>query len=185
MKLQDLMYIALFAAIIGVLAIFPPIPIPFIPVPITAQTLGVMLAGGILGAKRGGLSVLLLLILVAVGAPLMPGGRGGLGVLIGPGGGYVLAWPIAAFVIGYLAEKGKNGLSLWKLMTFNIIGGIIVIYLVGVTYLSMVSELPWIPTALSSLIFLPGDLLKVVISSYLTVKINQAYPLMPTIKKAA
>src|SRR5699024_718681 len=111
MKLQDLMYIALFAAIIGVLAIFPPIPIPFIPVPITAQTLGVMLAGGILGARRGGLSVLLLLILVAVGAPLMPGGRGGLGVLIGPGGGYVLAWPIAAFVIGYLAEKGKNGLS--------------------------------------------------------------------------
>lgn len=82
MKLKDMMFMSLFAAIMGVLAIFPPIPVPFIPVPIVAQTLGIMLAGGILGAKRGGLSILLFVFLVAVGAPLLTGGRGGLGVLI-------------------------------------------------------------------------------------------------------
>lgn len=99
------MFMSLFAAIVGVLAIFPPIPVPFIPVPIVVQTLGIMLAGGILGAKRGGLSVLLFVFLVAVGVPLLTGGRGGLGVLIGPTGGYIISWPIAAWIIGYLTEK--------------------------------------------------------------------------------
>src|SRR5690625_7350257 len=75
MKLQDMMYISLFAAIVGVLGFIPPIPLPFSPVPITAQTLGVMLAGGILGARRGGLSLLLFIALVAIGTPLLTGGR--------------------------------------------------------------------------------------------------------------
>lgn len=183
MKLQDMMYISLFAAIIGVLAFFPPIALPMIPVPITAQTLGVMLAGGILGARRAGLSLLLFIVLVAIGAPLMAGGRGGLGTLIGPGGGYVMAWPIAAFVIGYLTERSLNHLKVWKLMIFNMIGGILVIYACGVTYLAIISNLPWGVTALSSLVFLPGDLVKVVIASIVTVKINQAYPLLTNIKK--
>src|SRR5690625_6116387 len=100
MNLRDMMFVALFTAIIGAMAFFPPILIPGIPVPITAQTLGVMLAGGLLGAKSGGVSLLLFIALVAVGGPLLAGGRGGLGGLLGRCCGYMLAWPTTAFGIG-------------------------------------------------------------------------------------
>lgn len=171
-----MMYVSLFTAIIGVMAFFPPIPIPFIPVPITAQTLGVMLAGGLLGARKGGLSLLIFILLIAIGAPLLAGGRGGLGVLFGPGGGYVLSWPIAAFIIGYLTEKSGAKLNYWKLVLFNVLGGVFFVYLCGVTYLSILSKLPWGPTFLSSFAFLPGDMVKVFIASYITMKIRRAYP---------
>jgi len=176
LQLRDMMYVSLFTAIVGVMAFFPPIPIPFIPVPITAQTLGVMLAGGLLGARRGGLSLLIFILLVAVGAPLLAGGRGGLGLLFGPGGGYILAWPLAAFIIGYLTEKTSNRLTFWKLVFFNVIGGVFLVYLVGVTYLSILSKLPWGPTFVSSFVFIPGDMVKVFIASYITMKLRKAYP---------
>ena len=178
MKLQDMMYIALFAAIVGVLGFFPPIPLPFSPVPITAQTLGVMLAGGMLGARRGALSLLLFIALVAIGTPLLTGGRGGLGALIGPGGGYIMSWPLAAGTIGYLVEKSWQTLKLWKIFLFNFIGGIVLVYACGVTYLSFIGNLPWIPTALSALAFLPGDLAKTFVAGYITLKISKIYPLI-------
>lgn len=184
MNLRDMMFVALFTAIIGAMAFFPPILIPGIPVPITAQTLGVMLAGGLLGAKRGGLSLLIFIALVAVGVPLLAGGRGGLGALLGPGGGYILAWPIAAFVIGYLVEKNINSLNFFKIFIYNVFGAMLIVYLCGVTYLSFVSNLPWGPTALSALTFIPGDLIKVVIASAITIKVNQVYPIIGTDKHA-
>ena len=82
MKTKDLAYIALFAAITAVLGLVPAIQVG--PVPITAQTLGVMLAGAILGARRGFLSQLLFLVLVAIGLPLLASGAGGLAVFAGP-----------------------------------------------------------------------------------------------------
>lgn len=179
------MFISLFAAIIGMLAFFPPIPVPFIPVPVTAQTLGVMLAGGLLGARRGGISLLLFILLVAAGAPLMAGGRGGLGVLLGPGGGYIFSWPVAAFIIGHLTEKQLHHLKYWKLLLINIFGGIIIIYLIGATYLSILSDLPWKATATSSFVFLPGDFTKALIASAITIKLHQAYPLIEKTRQAA
>ena len=83
MNTRDIVLIALFAAIIVVLGLLPPIMLGFIPVPITAQSLGVMLAGCILGAKRGATAVLLVLLLVAIGLPVLSGGRGGLAVFAG------------------------------------------------------------------------------------------------------
>ncbi|WP_193064597.1 ECF transporter S component [Oceanobacillus oncorhynchi] len=59
MNIKDMMFISLFTAIIGILAFFRPIPVPFPSVPVTAQTLGVMLASGVLGAHRGGMTLLL------------------------------------------------------------------------------------------------------------------------------
>ena len=84
MKTRDLVYVALFAAIVAVLGLLPPVPVPGIPVPITAETLGVMLAGSVLGGRRGGLALLVFLAVVAVGAPVLSGGRGGIGVFYGP-----------------------------------------------------------------------------------------------------
>lgn len=185
MKLLDMMYISLFAAVIGTLGLFPPIVLPFIPVPITAQTLGVMLAGGVLGARRGGFSLLLFILLVAVGVPLLSGGRAGLGVLFGPGGGYILSWPIAAWTIGYCVEKSWSSLKLWKIITFNIFGGIIVVYACGITFLSIIGDLPWLPTAISSLVFLPGDIIKAFIAGIITLKLCQTYPLIKKLQKAS
>src|SRR5699024_2861970 len=137
-----------FTAIVGVLSFFPPIPLPFIPVPITAQTLGVMLAGGILGARHGGLSLLVFLLLIAVGTPLLPGGRGGLSALVGPSGGDMLSWPCAGWMSGDFVEKHSRTLRLWTVLLYYISGGIVIVYLIGVTLLPIVGKLSSSPTAI-------------------------------------
>ena len=105
MSTRDLVLIALFTAIIAALGILPPIELGFIPVPITAQSFGVMLAGAVLGARRGALSVALLLVLVAIGLPLLAGGRGGFSVFTGPTAGFLIGWIAGAFVTGLAAER--------------------------------------------------------------------------------
>ncbi|WP_028783930.1 biotin transporter BioY [Thalassobacillus devorans] len=178
MKLRTMVYAALFAAIIGALGLMPPIVTPFTPVPITAQTLGVMLAGSILGAKRGGLSLLLFVLLVTFGVPLLSGGRGGLGVLFGPSGGYIMAWPFAAFITGFLVERFWNKLNLGLYIAFNVIGGILFVYACGVTYLSFITETPWTKAMWAAFVFIPGDLVKVVVASLLARQINRVYPII-------
>ncbi len=101
---RSLTHIALFAALIAVLGLVPKIDL-MAGVPITAQSLGIMLCGTVLGAKRGALAVLLFLLLVAAGLPLLSGGRGGLGVFAGPSVGYLLGFPVAAFVAGWIVER--------------------------------------------------------------------------------
>ena len=98
MKIKNMLYAAMFAAIVAVLGLMPPIPLPFIPVPITLQTMGVMLAGSFLGKRLGFLSMLLVVVIVLLGVPILSGGRGGLAVLTGPTGGFFIVWPFAAFL---------------------------------------------------------------------------------------
>lgn len=178
-----MMFMSLFAAIMGVLAIFPPIPVPFIPVPIVAQTLGIMLAGGILGAKRGGLSILLFVFLVAVGAPLLTGGRGGLGVLIECNRRIYSIISDCSMAYWLSNRKSIRSLTYWKLVLITTLGGVIVINIIGVTYLSILSNLPCVPTAISALVFLPGDLLKALIASAVIIKLNRVYPLIDSKKR--
>ncbi|MBM7703582.1 biotin transporter BioY [Metabacillus iocasae] len=178
MKLKEMMYVSLFAALVAALGLLPPIALPFTPVPITAQTFGVMLAGAVLGARLGGMSLGLFVLLVAVGAPVLSGGRGGLGILIGPSGGYVLSWPIAAFVIGFLVEKSWHQLKLWRMVVFNLIGGVLVVYACGITYLSFVADLTWMQAAVSALTYIPGDIAKAVLSGIIALRIQKSYPLI-------
>src|SRR5699024_1150584 len=110
--------------------------------------------------KRGGLTMFIFIALIAIGAPLLAGGRGGLGVVFGPTGGYIFSFPIAAFLIGYFTEKTIHQLKAWKLMMINIICGVFIINLCGVTYLSFIAETPWTATAISALAFFPGDIIK-------------------------
>ncbi|WWH76667.1 biotin transporter BioY [Erwinia aphidicola] len=84
MSTRDIVYIALFAAITAALGLFPAFSLPVIAVPITAQTLGPMLAGAIAGAKRGALALVLFVLLVAIGLPLLAGGRGAWGFSLAP-----------------------------------------------------------------------------------------------------
>lgn len=178
MSTKDLSYIAIFAALVAALGLFPPIPVPVIPVPITAQTMGVMLAGSILGAKRAGLSMLAFLAVVALGIPALSGGRGGLGVFAGPSSGFLLGWPVGAYLIGLLTERRWPRYHIGWGIAFNLLGGIGAIYALGVPWLALVTEVSLYQAALASTAFLPGDALKAVIASWVAVAVRRAYPLI-------
>ena len=173
---RDLVHIALFAAVTAVLGLVPAVNLG--PIPITAQTLGVMLAGSVVGARRGFLSQLLFLVLVAVGLPLLPGGRGGLAVFAGPTAGYLLSWPVAAFVIGLITERVWRRYNLgWGILA-NVLGGMVVIYAIGVPVSAAVLGASLGTTLAGALIFLPGDLVKAVLAAAVAVQVRRSYPVI-------
>lgn len=101
-----MIFAALFAALTAAVAWFK-IPLPFTPVPITLQTLAVLLSGAMLGSYYGALSMMIYIGVGAIGLPVFAGGSSGIGVLLGPTGGYLLSYPVASFVIGKMLEKKK------------------------------------------------------------------------------
>jgi biotin transport system substrate-specific component len=174
---QDLARIAVFAALVAALGL----PGTFVlfggAVPVTAQTLGVMLAGAVLGARRGFLAVLTFCVLVLAGLPLLAGGRGGLGVLAGPSAGYFLAFPLAALVVGLLVQRRlpRTGVP-WTFLAC-VVGGIGVVYAVGVPVLAWRADLDLRAAVLTgALVFLPGDLLKAAVAAAVASGVHRAYP---------
>lgn len=172
---RDLTRIAVFAAIIAALGLPGAIPV-FGGVPITAQTLGVMLAGVVLGSWRGAAAVLVFEILVFVGLPLLSGGYGGAGVFFGPSAGYLIGWIFGAFVIGAIVRAHQVKPVWWRVALGSIVGGIVVVYAFGIPVQSLLTKLPLGATALSSVVFLPGDILKVVIVTVISLALWRAYP---------
>ena len=168
----DLARVAEIAALIAVLGNVPPIVVG-LPVPNTLQTMGVMLAGLILGPRRGALAVVILLALVAVGLPLLSGGRGGLGVFAGPSAGYLLGFVLGAYVTGWVRERLETRVP-FPLAAFTaaVVGGIGAVYLVGIPVLT------WRTGAdpLAGLVFLPGDLVKAVLATLVAVGVRRALP---------
>lgn len=182
---RDLALVAIFTGIIAALGIVPAFTPPGFAVPITAQTLGVMLAGSILGARRGGLSLVLFLALVAVGLPLLAGGRGGMGVFAGPSVGFLLAWPVAAVVIGWVAQRGGPSYKLHWGVVANVLGGIVVVYVGGIVGLAAVLDLSLVAAAATTWVYLPGDAVKVVVAALVARGVHAAYPgLLGTAKPA-
>ncbi|MBA5777426.1 biotin transporter BioY [Stappia sp. F7233] len=174
---RSLVHIALYAALIAALGLMPLFQIPFLGgVPITAQTLGVMLAGVMLGSVRGALAVLLFLLLVAIGAPLLAGGRGGLGVFAGPSVGFLIGWPIGAFVTGAIMRTMKNRSVIFSAAVSAIVGGIGVVYLFGIPGLVIMADLPLSKAAIGSLIYIPGDLIKVAITAVVAQTVARGMP---------
>jgi biotin transport system substrate-specific component len=173
---RDLAYIALFAAIIAALAIFPPIMLP-IGVPITAQAMGAMLAGGIIGAKRGALAMLLFAVLVAIGLPalpLLPGGRGGLGIIMGPTGGFIVSWIAVAFVVGYLTERMWGKLDVLRLFLICAFGGVVVSYAIGVPWMALAAGIGIDKAILAMAVYVPGDLIKAAVAAIVSLSIKRA-----------
>jgi biotin transport system substrate-specific component len=175
---KDIVHIALFAAIIAALGLVPPIPVPVIPVPITAQTLGVMLAGAVLGGWRGMLATLLFLALVAMGLPLLPGGRGGLSVFAGPTAGFLFGWPLGALVVGLLMERFWNKVDIVLAFIFNVIGGVFVIYAFGIGWLVAVVGVEPLAALTGSAAFIPGDLIKAGVAAFVAITVKRAYPII-------
>lgn len=176
---RDLALIALFAGLIAALALPGTLQLGNV-VPITAQTLGVMLAGSILGARRGFLAVLVFLVLVAVGLPLLPGGRGGLSVFAGPTVGYLLGWPLGAWVTGWLTEKVLAKGARYSIpigLVANIVGGVVVVYAIGIPLQAWRTDLSGIvSTAAAAVIFLPGDVIKAIIATLVAKGVHTGYP---------
>lgn len=178
MNTKDIVYISLFAALMAALGIFPPLTVPAIGVPVTAQSMGVMLAGGILGAKRGGLSLILFMLLVAIGLPLLAGGRGGLGVFAGPTAGFLLGYVVGAYWVGWLVEKFWYKLNVFYVGVSCILGGIVAIYAFGIPWLAYSAAIPIEKAFLGSMAFIPGDAIKAVIATAIIVGVKRAYPLI-------
>jgi len=175
MKIRDMVFVALFTAIMAALGFVPPIFLSFTPVPITLQTMGVMLSGSLLGARLGGLSQLVFLLLVAAGAPILSGGRGGLSVLVGPSAGYIFSYTIAAFIIGWGIMKFRKP-TFAKILAVNIIGGIILVYCIGVPVQALVMKIKLMQAVKLSLIYIPGDIVKAILASLLTISIRKRLP---------
>ena len=111
------------------------VAIPAKPVPFTLQTLLVLLSGAFLGSRNGAYSQFLYLLMGIVGLPVfaqIPDAPLGFSRIIGPTGGYLLAFPIAAYLVGFLIEKRKN---YWSIVASMFIGEIVIVFL-GVIYLT-------------------------------------------------
>lgn len=171
----DIARAGVFAAVIAVLGLPGAFTI-FGAVPITAQTLGVMLAGAILGPAVGALSVTAVLALVAAGLPLLAGGRGGIGVFFGPTGGYLLGWLLGVVVIGLIVHAAGRRPVWWRTFLGTLAGGVLVVYAVGIPVQALVLRIGLGEAALSSLVFLPGDLLKVVATTLIVGTLVRGYP---------
>lgn len=127
--LRNAILAALFAALTGVVAQIRFFLPGVTAVPVTLQVLAVFLAGGLLGPIWGGTSMLLYLLLGTIGLPVFAGGAGGIGVLLGPTGGYLLSYSVAAWLIGLLAPARRVP-SFWR-SALAMAAGLAVIYLGG------------------------------------------------------
>ncbi|MBK4217992.1 biotin transporter BioY [Paracoccus caeni] len=172
---RNIAQIALFAAMIAALGLVPPITLTF-GVPITAQSLGVMLAGAVLGSRRGFAAVGLFVLLVALGLPLLAGGRGGLGVFASPTVGFVVGYPIAAFVTGLFVEHVRLRSPGLTAGLGAVVGGILVLYLLGATGLAYVAGKTLIEAFALVAAFIPGDLLKAGIAGMLVQALAKVRP---------
>ena len=172
---KSLAHVALFAALIAALGVLPALMLPG-GVPISAQSLGIMLCGTVLGARRGALAVLLFLGLVAAGLPLLSGGRGGIGVFAGPSAGYLVGFPVAAFVAGLVVERWRSVGIAPAAFAGALLGGVVVLYAFGIPGMALVLGKSLPEAALLALPFLPGDLIKVILAAAITRSVAQMRP---------
>ena len=141
------------------------IQLPFSPVPITGQTMAVLLVGALLGSRRGALAVLAYIAEGLAGLPVFAGGAAGLTRLFGPTGGYLVGFVAAAFLVGWLAERGwdrRFGTTLAAMTLGNL-----VIYGVGAVWLAVFVGGVSRAWSLGVVPFLPGDAIKIVLAAVL------------------
>lgn len=174
MSARDLALVAAFTAFIVVLGL-PGALFAGSPVPITLQTLGVMLAGALLGWRRGALAVLVVLALCAVGLPVLAGGRGGLGVFAGPTAGFLFGWAPGAALTGYLVERARR-LTPWSVGGAVLLGGVGVIHVLGIAGMVLRGGLSLQAALVADAVFVPGDLIKVAIASFAALTVHRALP---------
>lgn len=136
------------------------IVIPIGPIPITGQTFAVLLTGALLGSRLGAITMIVYLMEGAIGLPFFSGWHGGILHLMGPTGGYLVAFPAGAFITGAFAEHGWDRKFLTAAAAMAI--GSLVIMLSGWLWFSLVMKTsPAITLFATVLKFIPGDIIKI------------------------
>lgn len=173
----DLALIAVFAALIAAFSLTPAIPVAG-GVPITLQTLAVVLAGLVLGPVRGFLAALLYVLVGMAGLPVFAGGTGGLGALIKPSIGYLIAFPLGALVAGALARLFVGWKGPRQYLGFFLAGltASLVIHALGIVGLVAVAKLTPVAAFVADLAFWPGDLVKMFAAAAVAVAVHRAFP---------
>lgn len=143
-------------ALIVALAAQVRVPLPFTPVPVTLQDLAVLTVGGVLGPVAGAAALVTYLALGIVGLPVYSGGAAGLAWLFGPTGGYLIAFPVAAYAMGAVAARGGMARALLGAAL-----GMVIIHLGGVAQLALLQGDLGAAVRLGSLPFLTVSLLKI------------------------
>lgn len=169
LSLKDLIACGIFAAVIAVLAQIS-IALPFSPVPFTMQVFGVCLVANILGAKKGIITIMVYILLGTIGIPVFAAYSSGPTVLFGKTGGFILAFPLMAFVIGYVSEKYKKTQYVLGAMILSLL----ICYAIGTFYFSFITKIPVQKAVFFTVIpYIPFDLVKVVMASLIGVQVRK------------
>ena len=148
------------AALVAVSAQFA-IPVPGTPVPVTLQVPAVLIVGGLLGPRLGAMSMAIYLAFGAAGLPVFaPMGVPGVARLFGPTGGYLLAYPLAAALVGLVVGRGKS----WAMLALGLVAGLAAIHLGGIAQLAILSGDWRAAVAIGSVPFLWFDVVKLAIA---------------------
>ncbi|WP_144628483.1 biotin transporter BioY [Arthrobacter woluwensis] len=176
---RDLALVAVFAALVAASALVPGISIGGVGVPITIQTLAVVLTGLVLGGPRAIAAVGLYVVLGLAGLPIFSQGRAGLGVLAGPSAGYIIAFPLVAGLAGLLAtrvlRKRLKPRTLWFfLAAFG--SSLLLTHTLGPLGIMINGRTSLSAAFLADLAFYPGDILKNLVAAPLAVALHRAFP---------
>jgi biotin transport system substrate-specific component len=168
LSLRGMVYAAMFGAVTAIGAYMV---IPFPLVPITLQTFFVSLAPALLGGALGALSQIIYVLIGLIGFPVFAGGKAGFGVLIGPTGGYLAGFIVAAYIIGKLIELKQQPGFIW--MASAMIIGHIALYALGVAQLMFVAKLSLGKAfAIGVIPTLPAGIIKIVAAAFIAGKLR-------------
>jgi len=169
-NLKPLVFAALFAALTAAVAPLK-IPLGFTPVPITLQTLVVLMSGAMLGPYYGALAMILYVVVGALGLPVFAGGGSGIGAILGPTGGYLISYFVAAYVIGKVVQMRKTPKFIDYVVAM--VAGTIIIYVLGAGWGMVVTGLG-IYAILAGWVlpFIIGDTIKLLAAAYIAKNIN-------------
>ncbi len=167
-KSYSIVLVGLFVAIMAICAW---VSIPMIPIPVTLQTMGVFITASILGAKKGTVSIIIYILLGAIGLPVFSNFTGGFGILLSPTGGFILGFIFTTFITGFFAEHFKCNICI------NIIAmtlGLIACYLAGTIWYCIYAGVDFTTAVLICVVpFLIGDAVKIFIASILVTKLKK------------
>jgi len=157
LSIRDLIICSLFASITAILSQIA-VPIPFTTVPLTMQVLAVMLCGMLLGGKLGFISQIIYLLIGAIGIPVFAQMSGGPGVIFGPTGGFLISFPIVAFIVGHFSQQHKSKIS----VMLGLILGLVTIYIIGTVQFCLITKMSFISGLMACVLpFVFIDLIKI------------------------
>ncbi len=170
MKTKNMILIALFAAVTVVCA---QLVIPFIPVPFSLSIVAIFTCGGILDKKSAALSQVIYILLGLCGLPVFSGFSGGLQKVAGPTGGYIIAYPIMAFIVALILEKA--GKKTFGFLVLAMGSGLIICYVLGSIWLAFSQKISlWQALTIGVLPFIITDLMKIALSASVVLALEKA-----------